>query len=301
MILPLVNELAVILIDTRYIMDKNWDVFISHASEDKDTIVRQLAEILEKLKVRIWYDEFSLKVGDSLSKSIDDGLQKSKFGIVVITRNFLEKRWTDYEYRSLLSKEDNGKKIILPIWHDISKDEVKKFSLYLSDKVALDTSKSSINKIALKLTETIRPDIYQNIKAYFLFKDLVKDSKAETVKRSELKKQEKPLSKLSKQLEVRARNIYYGIGQVLNTTIEDDIYNYELDLRPDREIQTWEIMNLCYLEFVDKHKITDSKTKKTVASLLIGFSLGHLFKITDISDSNQMELYELWKKYYYEY
>ena len=60
-------------------MEKNWDVFISHASEDKDTVVRQLADTLEKLKVRIWFDEFSLKVGDSLSKSIDDGLQKSKF------------------------------------------------------------------------------------------------------------------------------------------------------------------------------------------------------------------------------
>jgi hypothetical protein len=281
-------------------MEKNWDVFISHASEDKDTFVRQLADTLEKLKVKIWFDEFSLKVGDSLSKSIDDGLQKSKFGIVVISKNFLEKRWTDYEYRSLLSKEDNGKKVILPIWHDISKDEVKNFSLYLSDKVALDTSKSSINKIALQLTETIRPDIYQNIKGYFLFKDLFKDSKTETVKISELKKQDKPLSKLSKPLEVRARNIYYGIGQVLNFTVDESIYNYELDLRPDREIQTWEIMNLCYLEFIDKHKISDGKTRRSVASLLIGFSLGQLFK-TDITEGKQNELYELWEKYYYEY
>lgn len=281
-------------------MEKNWDVFISHASEDKDTVVRQLAATLEKLKVKIWFDEFSLKVGDSLSKSIDDGLQKSKFGIVVISKNFLEKRWTDYEYRSLLSKEDNGKKVILPIWHDISKDEVKNFSLYLSDKVALDTSKSSINKIALQLIETIRPDIYQNIKGYFLFKDLFKDSKTETVKISELKKQEKPLSKLSKSLEVRVRNIYYGIGQVFDFNVEESIYNYELDLRPDREVQAWEIMNLCYLEFIDKYKISDDKTRKSVAALLLGFSLGQLFK-TDIADNKQNELYELWEKYYYEY
>lgn len=281
-------------------MEKNWDVFISHASEDKDTVVRQLADTLEKLKVKIWFDEFSLKVGDSLSKSIDEGLQKSKFGIVVISRSFLEKRWTDYEYRSLLSKEDNGKKVILPIWHDISKDELKNFSLFLSDKVALDTSKFSINKIALQLTETIRPDIYQNIKGYFLFKNLFKDSKTETVMISELNKQEKPLSKLSKSLEVRARNIYYGIGQVLNFTVDESIYNYELDLRPDREIQTWEIMNLCYLEFIDKHKISDGKTRRSVTSLLIGFSLGQEFK-TDMAEDKQIELYELWKKYYFEY
>lgn len=60
-------------------MEKNWDAFISHASEDKDTVVRQLADILEQLKVKIWFDEFSLKVGDSLSKSIDYGLQESRF------------------------------------------------------------------------------------------------------------------------------------------------------------------------------------------------------------------------------
>ena len=281
-------------------MDKKWDVFISHASEDKDTIVRQLADALEKLKVKIWFDEFSLKVGDSLSKSIDDGLQKSKFGLVVISKHFLEKRWTDYEHRSLLSKEENGKKIILPIWHNISKDEVKQFSLYLSDKVALDTSKTSINTIALLLTETIRPDIYQNIKQYFLFKNLFKNSKTETVKISNLNKQKKPLSKLSKSLEVRARNIYYGIGQVLNFTIDESIHNYELDLRPDREIQTWEIMNLCYLEFTNKHKISDSKTRRSVAALLIGFSIGQHIK-ADIAEDKQSELYELWEKYYYEY
>lgn len=281
-------------------MEKNWDVFISHASEDKDTVVRQLADTLEKLKVKIWFDEFSLKVGDSLSKSIDDGLQKSKFGIVVISKNFLEKRWTDYEYRSLLSKEENGRKTILPIWHDISKDEVKRFSLYLSDIVALDTSKSSINKIALQLTETIRPDIYQNIKGYFLFKELLKNSKTTTVKVSELKKREKPLNKLSKSLEVRARSIYYGIGQVLNFTVDESIYNFEFDLRPEREIQTWEIMNLCYLEFIDKYKVSDKKTKGSIALLLIGFSFGQLFE-TSITDDQQNELYELWKKYYHEY
>ena len=211
-------------------MEKNWDVFISHASEDKDSIVRELAEVLEKLKLKVWYDEFSLTLGDSLSKSIDEGLLKSRFGVVIISKKFLEKKWTDYEYRSLLSKEENGKKSILPIWHNITQQEVKEFSLYLSDKVALNTSIYPINKIAIKITEIARPDIYHSIKAYFLFKDFIKKGTKKKVKLNEIKKQEKPLSKLSKNLEVRARNIYYGIGQTLNMTIEETIYNYELDL-----------------------------------------------------------------------
>lgn len=281
-------------------MDKKWDAFISYASDDKEKIVRQLAETLEKLKVKIWYDEFSLKVGDSLSKSIDDGLQNSNFGIVIISRSFLEKHWTDYEYRSLLSKEENGKKIILPIWHDIKREEVKNFSLYLADKIALNTSESSINNIALKLIEIIRPDIYLNIKGYFLFKHFLKEGTTKMVDINVLSKQKEPLSKLSKQLEIRARNIYYGIGKVLNFTIDESINNYELDLRPDREIQTWEIMNLCYLEFIDNNKISDKRTKKSIAALLIGFSFGQLYK-TEIEEDKQIELYELWKKYYYKY
>ena len=80
-----------------------YDVFISHASEDKDLIVRPLVTMLEKLSVRVWYDEFSLKLGDSLSASIDKGLLESRFGIVVLSKSFLKKNWTDYEYRS----EDN--------------------------------------------------------------------------------------------------------------------------------------------------------------------------------------------------
>ena len=282
-------------------MDKVWDVFISHASEDKDSIVRELAGVLEKLKMKVWYDEFSLKLGDSLSKSIDEGLLKSNFGIVIISKNFLEKKWTDYEYRSLLSKEEKRKKVILPIWHNITQQEVKEFSLYLSDKIALNTSNLSIGKIALKIVEVVRPDIFHNIKAYFLFKDLIKKGTTKEVKLSELKKQEKPQSKLSRNLEVRARNIFYGIGQAFDTTIEESIYNYELDLRPDREIQLWEIMNLCYLEFIYNHKISEITMKREVASLLIGFSLGQLFDDTQLSEKQITELMNLYKKYHYEY
>jgi hypothetical protein len=282
-------------------MEKVRDVFISHASEDKDTIVRELVQALEKLKLKVWYDEFSLTVGDSLSKSIDEGLLKSNFGLLIISKKFLEKKWTDYEYRSLLSKEEKGKKLILPIWHDISQQEVKNFSLYLSDKIALDTSNLTINKIALKITEIVRPDIYQSLKAYFLFKDLIKKATQKEVKLSEIKKQEKPQSKLTKNLEVRARNIFYGIGQVLDITIEETIYNYELDIRPDREIQIWEVINLCYLEYIHTHKIADVKQKRNISSLLIGLSLGQLYKDTDLSEVQIAELINIYKKYYYKY
>lgn len=282
-------------------MNKNWDIFISHASEDKDEFVRELANILTTLKVKVWYDEFSLNVGDSLTSSIDKGLNQSKFGLVVISKNFLNKKWTDYEYKSLITKEVNGVKCILPIWHNITREEVQNFSLYLADKIALNTTTNNLKQIALKVCQVVRPEIIESIKGYLLFKEAFKNGKQKKVKVSEIKKQEKPLSKLSKSLRVRAKNIHYGIGQHTKMEFEKTVYNYELDLRPEREIQTWEIMNSCYLEFLNRHKINDERTKNSIFRMLLYFSIGSIDENTDLTIDQANELVKLWKENAYEY
>ena len=93
-----------------------WDIFISHASEDKEKIVKPLAVLISEFGVKVWYDEFTLKFGDSLSRSIDKGLSNSKFGVVVISKAFMEKRWPEYELQGLVTLEIAGKgKRIIPI------------------------------------------------------------------------------------------------------------------------------------------------------------------------------------------
>lgn len=135
--------------------DVEFDLFISHASEDKDEFVRPLAETLENIGVKVWYDEFTLKVGDSLRRSIDQGLVRSRFGTVILSAAFCAKNWTQYELDSMVAREMNGHKMILPIWHKITKDEVMNFSPALADKVALNTSLHSIEEIADELAEVI--------------------------------------------------------------------------------------------------------------------------------------------------
>jgi hypothetical protein len=131
---------------------EQYDVFISHASEDKETFVRDLAETLKnKYNIKVWYDEFSMKWGDSLRETIDKGLKSSKFGIVVISRNFINKGWTQYELDGLLQKEMTHGKTILPIWHNITKDEVYKFSPSLAGRVALNTAMLTVDEIAQEL------------------------------------------------------------------------------------------------------------------------------------------------------
>ena len=137
---------------------KEHDVFISHASEDKESFVRALAEGLRTRGVNVWFDEFELRVGDSLRRSIDKGLANSRFGIVVLSSAFFAKNWTHYELDGLVTKEISGTgKVILPIWHKVSKDEVASYSPTLADKVALNTGVQSLDAIVEEIVAVVSP------------------------------------------------------------------------------------------------------------------------------------------------
>lgn len=101
-----------------------YDVFISHASEDKDGIVRELAEALRDERLRVWYDEFTLRIGDSLRRKIDQGLANSRVGIVILSPAFMKKGWTNYELDGLVTRSVSGGQILLPIWHNVTKQQV---------------------------------------------------------------------------------------------------------------------------------------------------------------------------------
>ena len=134
-----------------------YDVFISHASEDKDEVARPLYESLTRQGLKVWFDEATLTVGDSLRQKIEEGLTKSTFGVVVFSRDFFAKRWTQAELNGLYSKQMSGnKKVILPIWHNISKDEMVKEAPMMSDAVALLTAISSIEEIAAEIAAVVR-------------------------------------------------------------------------------------------------------------------------------------------------
>jgi hypothetical protein len=134
------------------------DVFISHASEDKDDIVRPLAEALRAKGLVVWYDEFTLKLGDSLRRKIDEGLATSHFGVVVLSKAFFAKNWTQYELDGFVAREQaDGGQLILPVWHNLSKDELIRHSPSLADKMAVRTSDFTVEEIATQIAEVVRP------------------------------------------------------------------------------------------------------------------------------------------------
>lgn len=135
---------------------KTYDVFISHASEDKNEVVRPLALALQAKGLSVWYDEFQLKIGDSLRRSIDMALSNSRFGIVVLSKDFIRKGWTNYELDGIITKAVTGEQVMLPIWHNITKNEIMDFSPSLADKLARNTSSFTVQEIAEEIAEVIQ-------------------------------------------------------------------------------------------------------------------------------------------------
>lgn len=132
-----------------------FDVFISHASEDKDAVVRPLAAALQARGLTVWFDEFELRIGDSLRRKIDAGISRSRFGLVVLSKTFFAKGWTGYELDGIVTMSVSGAQVLLPIWHEISKDEVIGHSPSLADRVALRTSDLSVDEIADEIAAVI--------------------------------------------------------------------------------------------------------------------------------------------------
>ena len=119
--------------------EEEWEVFISHASEDKEAIATPLAEALQANGLRVWYDDFSLRLGDSLRQSIDRGLARSRFGVVILSARFFEKHWPQQELNGLATREVNGEKVVLPVWHGVGFSKVRNYSPMLADRIAVQT------------------------------------------------------------------------------------------------------------------------------------------------------------------
>jgi len=134
---------------------KNFDVFISHASEDKAGVARPLAEHLMRAGLKVWLDAFELHVGDSLREQIDHGLSESHFGVVILSPKFFEKEWPKRELNGLFAIEDDGDKVILPVWHQVEKGDVRRYSPILADRLAANTSQG-LNAVARAIANVVQ-------------------------------------------------------------------------------------------------------------------------------------------------
>jgi len=138
---------------------QEWDCFICHASEDKTEIAEPLAKMLQEHDLKVWYDTFTLSVGDSLRRKIDKGLANSRYGIVILSPSFFTKNWPQKELDGLAAREGaEGQKVILPVWHHVDRDHVLKFSPTLADRLAARTGEGLENVLSKLLQVLVKPN-----------------------------------------------------------------------------------------------------------------------------------------------
>lgn len=196
-----------------------YDVFISHASEDKESFVEDLAMRLNSPphSLAVWYDDFSLTLGDSLRRSIDRGLANSRFGIVVLSKNFFAKEWPQKELDGLVAREDGKEKIILPIWHGVTREDVAKYSPMLADRVAVSTDKV-IDYVVNKIVQVVkRSSIYMKRA----------ETEEERLRRARLHVE----TKLKKRAGHRAS--YEAIRNEVNPAFSNELLDKLIDLNPE--------------------------------------------------------------------
>lgn len=148
-------------------------LFLSHASEDKPAIADALAEAL-KADYDLWYDKYKLTLGDSLLAKISEGLREANFGVVILSRNFFGKKWTQNELDGLFALEEANRKVILPVWHDLDVEEVSSYSPILAGRLGIRTSEgisaivSAIHAAVDAANRTAEFDVKSSLKSRLL-------------------------------------------------------------------------------------------------------------------------------------
>ena len=140
---------------------EEYDVFVSHACEDKEDFVDEFVDELKKQGLKVWYDTNKLKWGDSMREKIDKGLAKSKYGVVVLSPNYIaeNKYWTKAELNGLFQIESINGKVILPIWHNLTKKQIVEYSPIIADRKAMTTASMTAEEIAVQLKELFTPEV----------------------------------------------------------------------------------------------------------------------------------------------
>ena len=135
---------------------KQYDVFISHASKDKNVYVDSLNAAVRKLGLNIFYDTDVLSWGDNWKQVILDGTKSSEFAIIVISNNFFDREWTERELGEFLSRQnENHQKIVLPLLYGISLDELKEHYPELGDIQCVSADEHNIEEIVILLAREL--------------------------------------------------------------------------------------------------------------------------------------------------
>lgn len=139
---------------------KKYDVFISYAVEDRISIVTDLVKKLEEAGIKVWYAKKEFRAGFGIEETIKQGLEQSRLGVVVLSHNYFDGHWPTQELYALWAKGAH----VLPIWHEITEEEIRAINPNLVDKWAF-ISNDGFDQMTNNLIEQIRVGVAKDKEA----------------------------------------------------------------------------------------------------------------------------------------
>lgn len=251
----------------------DWDIFVCHTEQDEAAFVKPLALRLRDLAVRVWYDRFELLPGDRLSERIGEGLARCRCRLLVISKSFLGRPWTAYEPSGLVNRFVEEGTRLVPIWLDVSRQDVAALNPALADLLAIRGNPNNIETCALEVLRVVRPRLYENLS--MLTAAETENARIVTRDFAELKA-DGPIRHhdLPSELLVRIQNVWFALRDVLSPSLKETIENFQRDLRPEREILAWERIVGALYKAQDALGVDDLETRKQLFKALFLFSLG---------------------------
>jgi len=259
---------------------KPWDVFISHASEDKAQLVRPLADALEAYGVKVWLDAFNLRPGLILSQSIDAGIAGAEFGIVVISPYFITKKWPRIEFDTLSQRQAKSDRLIA-LWHNLPPENRPEWTQALDPEKSLDTADLPITALTMQVLEWVRPDLARFIQrklAYHATQEQLAqdDLKTKSIKSSELKLPPRFNERLPAVLVDRVNLLRAVLSEVYPHTLEYWLEGFLRDYRPEANIADWERLAAMYQEAVNIIDYLQQGTEQQVSHTDVFRVIDHL-------------------------
>jgi hypothetical protein len=252
---------------------KKWDLFISHAKEDKKDLVEPLATNLERLGVSVWYDKLSLSAGDRLSAAIDKGLKNSVFGLLVISPAFLAKKWPKYEGEVLLEREKAADTMILALWHNVEYEQVYIWSPELADRLPIRTYGLNSVDIALEIIKVIRPDILTNVHKRVAELKQSAEAKRELASVTDFHMAPFQHQTLPNDLLIRIRLIRASLLSAYPHSFDFWVEGFRRDSHPSKSISNWEHICALYQEYISTIPLTEEQ-QHAAFNAILAISIG---------------------------
>jgi len=227
---------------------KEWDVFISHASEDKEQVVRPLAEMLKAHGAKVWYDSFALREGLSLSASIDAGIDAAEFGIIVLSPNFVRKDWPRYELERLRERTGEQADRVLTVWHRLALADAPEYSVATESEEPPYTTELPIPELEKLLLQRIRPELAQLIQRRLEYAAASERISSTATTRQTVTPSPRRYERLGDDLVERVRLLHAVLFEGYPRSMDFWIDGFLRDYNPEAEIAHWERMAAMFQE-----------------------------------------------------